>query len=61
VGRTTAIAASNVRGGRRPGLRSDALQLASTVIPVSGGSMRVLEATIAIAAIATAALLGLVR
>jgi hypothetical protein len=61
VGRTTAVAASNVRGVRRPGLRADALQLASSVIPGSRGSMRVLEATIAIAAIATAALLGLVR
>ena len=45
------------RRGRTP-LREDALQLSRTVVPIPAGSMRVLEFTIAVAALAVAILLG---
>ena len=40
-------------------LRADSLQLSGSVVPMSGASMRILEATIAVAAIVTAVLIGL--
>jgi hypothetical protein len=43
----------------RARLRADSLQLSSSVVPMSGASMRILEGTIAVAAIITAVLIGL--
>jgi len=45
------------RRDRAP-LREDALQLSQTVVPMPSGSMRALEFTIAVAALAVAILLG---
>ena len=42
----------------RPPLREDALQLSQTVVPMPATSMRALEFTIAVAALAVAILLG---
>jgi hypothetical protein len=47
-----------LRRGRTPG-DADVLQLSETVVPIPGASMRVLEFTIATAALAVALLLGL--
>lgn len=43
----------------RARLRADSLQLSSSVVPMSGASMRILEGAIAVAAIITAVLIGL--
>ena len=43
---------------RRGSTREDVLQLSQTVVPMPGASMRVLEFTIAAAAIGVAILLG---
>jgi hypothetical protein len=43
----------------RARLRADSLQLSRSVVPMSGASMRILEGTIAAAAILTAVLIGL--
>ena len=63
MGRISSAARLSIRPGRTP-LRADSLQLSSSVVPMSGASMsgasmRILEGTIAVAAILTAVLIGL--
>jgi hypothetical protein len=58
VGRISTAARLSVRPERAP-LRADSLQLSSSLVPMSGASMRILEGTIAVAAILTAVLIGL--
>jgi hypothetical protein len=60
VGRPIATV-TPITADQRAGRLRDRLQLDNTVMPIRGSSMRLLEAAIAIAAIATAVLLGLVR
>ncbi len=43
----------------RARLRADSLQLSGSVGPISGASMRILEGTMAVAAIITATAIGL--
>jgi hypothetical protein len=63
VGRMSSAARLSVQP-ERAHLRADSLQLSSSVVPLSGtsmsgASMRILEGTIAFAAIITAVLIGL--
>ena len=63
MGRISSAAGLSAQPGRAR-LRADSLQLSSSAVPMSsasmsGASMRILEGTIAVAAIVTAVLIGL--
>ena len=58
MGRISSAARLSVQP-ERVRLRADSLQLTSSVVPMSGASMRILEGTMAVAAILTAVLIGL--
>jgi hypothetical protein len=60
VARTIPAARYAVRPNPAP-VRVDSLQLSGSVVPMSGAPMRILEATIAFAALATAALLAFIH
>jgi len=60
VGQISSTARLTVESQQAP-LRADSLQLTGSVGPMSGASMRILERTIAVAAILTAVLIGLGR
>jgi hypothetical protein len=54
-------AGTRIRVAPRERADRDALQLSRTVMPTSGASMRILESTIAVVALAAAILIGFAR
>ncbi len=58
MGRISGAARLSVQP-ERARLRADSHHLPSSVVPMSGASMRILEGTMAVAAIITAVLIGL--